>query len=120
MMATAVQTWVQAPVAARPKILVVDNTPENLIVMESLLAYTNASIVCADSGQAGLAKLSMDEYAVVLLDVAMPEMNGFEVAKAMRANPRTAGTPIIFVTAYPQDEVGVREGYSSGAVDFLF
>ena len=50
----------------------------------------------------------------------MPEMNGFQVAKTMRSNARTANTPVIFVTAYPQDELGVREGYNSGAVDFLF
>jgi CheY-like chemotaxis protein len=119
-MATAAsQTWEPAPVAVRPKILVVDNTPENLVVMESLLAYTSASIVCVESGQEALARLNMDDYAVVLLDVAMPEMNGFQVAKAMRSNVRTASTPVIFVTAYPQDELGVREGYNSGAVDFM-
>jgi CheY-like chemotaxis protein len=117
--ATTTQTWETAPVSVRPKILVVDNTPENLVVMESLLAYTNAAIVCVESGQEALARMNMDEYAVVLLDVAMPEMNGFQVAKAMRSSARTASTPVIFVTAYPQDELGVREGYNSGAVDFL-
>jgi CheY-like chemotaxis protein len=120
-MATAVQaSWEPAAVSTRPKILVVDNTPENLVVMESLLAYTNAAIVCVESGADALARLNMDDYAVVLLDVAMPEMNGFQVAKNMRGNLKTANTPVIFVTAYPQDELGVREGYNSGAVDFLF
>jgi CheY-like chemotaxis protein len=119
-MVTAVQTLEQAPVVGRPKILVVDNTPENLVVMESLLAYTNAAIMCVGSGQEALARLIMDDFALVLLDVAMPEMNGFQVAKAMRSIARAANTPIIFVTAYPQDELGVREGYNSGAVDFLF
>jgi CheY-like chemotaxis protein len=119
-MATAALTWSQAPGVSRAKILVVDNIPENLAVMEALLGYTNAAIVCAGSGQEALARMNMDEFAVVLLDVAMPEMNGFQVAKTMRSNARTSNTPVIFVTAYPQDEVGVREGYSSGAVDFLF
>lgn len=119
-MATAALTWVQAPGLCRPKILVVDNIPENFVVMEALLGYTNAAIVCVKSGPEALARLNMDEYAVVLVDVAMPEMNGFQVAKAMRSNARTANTPVIFVTAYPQDEFGIREGYNSGAVDFLF
>lgn len=120
-MSTAVQaTWEQAPGVCRPKILVVDNIPENLAVMEALLGYTNAAITCVESGAEALARMNMDEFAVVLLDVAMPEMNGFQVAKAMRSNPKTVNTPIIFVTAYPQDEYGVREGYDSGAVDFLF
>lgn len=119
-MATATQTSESAAGVCRPKILVVDNIQENLVVMEALLGYTNASIVCVESGPEALARMNMDEYAVVLLDVAMPEMNGFQVAKAMRSNARTSNTPIIFVTAYPQDELGVREGYNSGAVDFLF
>jgi CheY-like chemotaxis protein len=117
MAAATGKTW--EPVPARPKILVVDNTPENLVVMESLLAYTQAAIVCVESGQEALQRLSMDDYAVVLLDVAMPEMNGFQVAKAMRSNTRTAATPIIFVTAYSQDDMAVREGYNLGAVDFM-
>ena len=119
-MATATgQAWEPAPAAIRSKILVVDNTPENLVVMESLLAYTNAAIVCVESGREALQRLSMNDYAVVLLDVAMPEMNGFQVAKAMRSNTRTAATPVIFVTAYPQDDMAVREGYNLGAVDFM-
>jgi len=121
MATAAATTWEQAPGLCRPKILVVDNIPENLAVMEALLGYTNAAIVCVESGAEALARMNMDEYAVVLLDVAMPEMNGFQVAKTMHSNARTANTPVIFVTAYPQDEVGVREGYSTGgAVDFLF
>ena len=84
-MATATQTWESAAGVCRPKILVVDNIPENLAVMEALLGYTNAAIVCVESGPEALARMNMEEYAVVLLDVAMPEMNGFQVAKAMSA-----------------------------------
>src|SRR5450755_2544004 len=112
-MATATQSWETGTGVCRPKILVVDNIPENLAVMEALLGYTNAAIVCVESGSEALARMNMDEYALVLLDVAMPQMNGFQVAKAMRSNARTANTPVIFVTAYPQDELGVREGYNS-------
>ncbi len=86
--------------------------------MESLLAYTNAAIISVASGQEALTALAKDDYALVLLDVAMPEMNGFEVAQAKQGIVRNENTPVIFVTAYPQDELGVREGYSSRAVDF--
>jgi CheY-like chemotaxis protein len=119
MMATAQVVAPQA-VMAQPKILVVDNLEENVIVMESLLAYTKAQIVTALSGPEALEAMRTDDFALVLLDVAMPEMNGFQVARAMRENPRSAKTPVIFVTAYPQEDVGVHEGYDAGAVDFLF
>jgi CheY-like chemotaxis protein len=119
-MATATQALESALGTCRPKILVVDDRPENLAVMEALLRQTNAAIVCVESGREALARLNLDECAVVLTDVAMPDMNGFQLAKAMRSNARIAKTPVIFVTAYPQDEFGVREGYYSGAVDFLF
>lgn len=119
-MGAAVQTLVRTPVRVLPKILVVDDTPENLVVVKSLLAQIDAEIVCVGSGLEALARLSADEYVLVLLDVAMPETNGFQVAKAMRTKARTAKTPVIFVTAYPQDELGLREGYRLGAVDFLF
>lgn len=117
-MTNAAQAW-DGLRQCRPKILVVDNIPENLEVMEALLCGIDASIICVGSGPEALARFDMDKFAVVLLDVAMPEMDGFQVARAIQSNPTTAETPLIFVTAYPRDEFQVQEGYHSGAVDFL-
>jgi CheY-like chemotaxis protein len=117
-MTNAAQAWGGLR-QCRPKILVVDNIPENLEVMEALLCGMEASIICVGSGPEALARFDMDKFAVVLLDVAMPEMDGFQVARAIRSNPTTAETPLIFVTAYPKGEFEVQEGYHLGAVDFL-
>lgn len=103
-----------------PRVLLVDDTPENLVALEVALEDVDCDLDMAGSGNEALAKLLRQEYALVLLDVQMPGMDGFEVAELMRANKRTAHVPIIFVTANSRDDRNVRQGYKSGAVDYLF
>jgi len=103
-----------------PKVLIVDDTPENLVALEVVLEDSNCEVVCASSGNEALGKLLKADFALVLLDVQMPIMDGFEVAELMRANKRTAHVPIIFVTANSRDDRNVKRGYLSGAVDYLF
>jgi CheY-like chemotaxis protein len=92
------------PSYRRSKILAVDDTPENLTVIECLLASSNVSVQCVLSGAAALSELARDDFAMVLLDVAMPEMNGFEVVRAMRCHPKTLSTPVVFVTAHRRED----------------
>lgn len=103
-----------------PKVLIVDDTPENLVALEVVLEDSDCEVVSANSGNEALSKLLKSEFALVLLDVQMPIMDGFEVAELMRANKRTAHVPIIFVTANSRDDRNVKRGYLSGAVDYLF
>lgn len=114
-------TTVAAPVAAvtRPKILVVDDTPANLVAMRLLLRGVNAQIVEAASGNQALAATLDHDFALILLDVQMPEMDGFEVASLLSDDERTRGTPIIFVTAAYRDDVNRIKGYRHGAVDYI-
>lgn len=103
-----------------PKVLIVDDTPENLVALEVVLEDSDCEVICAGSGNDALGKLLKSDFALVLLDVQMPIMDGFEVAELMRANKRTAHVPIIFVTANSRDDRNVKRGYLSGAVDYLF
>ena len=102
------------------KILVVDDRPENLLAIETALKHVDAEIIKAHSGNEALALMLRHELALVLLDVQMPEMDGFEVATLMRDNDNTKHIPIIFVTAISKDEAYVFRGYETGAVDYLF
>jgi CheY-like chemotaxis protein len=101
-------------------VLLVDDIPENLVALEAVLEDLPCQLVSASSGADALAKLLKQEFALVLLDVQMPEMDGFEVAEIMRSNKRTMNVPIIFVTANSRDDRNMRRGYQSGAVDYLF
>lgn len=101
-------------------VLIVDDTPENLVALEVVLEDLPCQLVSANSGAEALAKLLKQDFALVLLDVQMPEMDGFEVAEIMRSNKRTMNVPIIFVTANSRDDRNMRRGYQSGAVDYLF
>jgi signal transduction histidine kinase len=103
-----------------PKILVVDDIPQNIFVMQKLLKKLPIEIFTAQSGNEALSLTLRHSFALVLLDVQMPEMDGFEVAAIMRENQDTKNTPIIFVTALSKEEKYVFEGYQSGAVDYLF
>lgn len=107
-------------VATRPKILVVDDRPENLTAMRHILSKVNGEIICAESGNEALKHLLRNEFAVVLMDVQMPEMNGFETAELIRSNEETKSVPIIFVTAINKEKQYVQQGYELGAVDYLF
>ncbi len=108
------------PPENRSVLLVVDDYPENLISMRALLARQDWQVVTASSGMEALSALLEYEVDLVLLDVQMPEMDGFEVARLMRGSQRTQLTPIIFLTANEQSEAAVLKGYASGAVDYLF
>ncbi len=104
----------------RGKILVVDDRPENLLAIETALKHVDVEIFTAGSGNEALSLMLRHELALVLLDVQMPEMDGFEVASLMCDNETTKHIPIIFVTAISKDDEFVFKGYKSGAVDYLF
>ncbi|WP_249679347.1 putative bifunctional diguanylate cyclase/phosphodiesterase [Pseudomonas abieticivorans] len=101
-------------------LLVVDDYPENLISMRALLERQDWRVVTAASGVEALGMLLEHEVDLVLLDVQMPGMDGFEVARLMRGSQRTRLTPIIFLTANEQSQASVLKGYANGAVDYLF
>lgn len=104
----------------RANILLVDDQPKNLIALEAMLSDMDVNLVKADSGKKALKHLLDEEFAVVLLDVQMPEMDGFETARLIRQREKARDTPIIFVTALSRNESNVYRGYSLGAVDYLF
>ncbi len=104
----------------KPRILVVDDREENLYAMRKLLRKLDAKIDTASSGQDALAMTLRNRYALILLDVQMPSMNGFEVAEFLRENDETAHIPIIFITAISKEEKYVFRGYEQGAVDYLY
>jgi PAS domain S-box-containing protein len=101
------------------KILLVDDTPENLVSLEAALSGLDEELVLANSGKEALRHLLNDDFAVILLDVRMPEMDGFEAAEMIRSRPRSRQVPILFLTGYRNEEHLFR-GYDLGAVDFLF
>ena len=103
----------------RPDILVVDDRPENLLAMNRLLADIDATVHTASSGNEALGMTLEHDFALVLLDVQMPEMDGFETAELMRFNQETSHVPIVFVTAVSMDQGHVFKGYRSGAVDYI-
>jgi two-component system, sensor histidine kinase and response regulator len=102
------------------RILIVDDTPENLVALEALLRRDGVELLFARSGAEALELLLVHEIALAVVDVQMPEMDGFELAELMRGAARTKRVPIIFVTAGTRDPQRVFQGYESGAVDFLF
>jgi PAS domain S-box-containing protein len=103
----------------RVKILLVDDSPENLISLEAALEILGQDLVLAQSGMQALRHMLENDFAAVLLDVKMPEMDGFQTAELIRARKRSRHTPILFLTGYKSDEQLFR-GYDLGAVDFLF
>ncbi|WP_239309023.1 diguanylate cyclase [Rhodanobacter sp. FDAARGOS 1247] len=103
----------------KPKILIVDDTPANLVAMRRLLAHSGAQLFEATSGNQALALCLDHEFALILLDVNMPDMDGFEVASLLGDAEHLGGTPIIFVTAAYADDMNRLKGYHSGAVDYI-
>ncbi len=101
-------------------ILIVDDRPENLLTLEVLLDNPELNIVKAESGNNALGLMLEYDFALVLLDVQMPEMDGFETAELMRSSRKTKHIPIIFVTASHTEKHYIFKGYDSGAVDYLF
>lgn len=110
-----------AAIQARPsKVLIVDDLEDNLYAMQKTLAKLNCKVFTTTSGADALALTLRHEFAVILLDVQMPVMNGFETAKYLRDNEDTRNVPIIFVTAISKEQRHIAKGYGSGAVDYLF
>jgi diguanylate cyclase (GGDEF)-like protein/PAS domain S-box-containing protein len=100
-------------------LLLVDDYPENLVALEAVLEHPDIELVKVTSGNAALSYTLKQDFALVLLDVQMPDMDGFETAELMRANPKTRHLPIIFVTAGMKDAQLQFKGYELGAVDYL-
>lgn len=105
--------------AERPGVLVIDDVEANLVALEAILRGIDCELVMARGGNDGLRLLLKRDFAVILLDVQMPEMDGYEVAAYARQNPATRDVPIIFLTANYNTEEGMLRGYGTGAVDFL-
>ncbi|HEX2675691.1 MAG TPA: response regulator, partial [Polyangiales bacterium] len=101
-------------------ILVVDDNAANLVAIEAALGSLSSRVMRAQSGSEALRLMLDRDFALVLLDVNMPSMGGFETARVIRARKRSSHTPIIFITAYGRDDREVRAAYELGAVDFLF
>lgn len=101
-------------------ILVVDDNPANLLAIEAALGDLAGRVVRAHSGPTALRCLLGQEFALILLDVQMPSMDGFQTARLIRQRARSQHTPIIFFTAYMRDDRDIRQAYELGAVDFLF
>lgn len=102
------------------KVLLVDDQPANLVSLEAILEAEDRELVKANSGPEGLKVLLREDISLVLLDVQMPGMDGFEMAELMRQRKDTQSIPIIFVTAISKEKQYVFKGYQVGAVDYLF
>ncbi len=101
------------------KILIVDDEPKNLIVLETVLNDPDYKLVRAHSADEALLALVAEQFALLILDIRMPGMTGFELAEVIKKRKKTAQVPIIFLTAYYSEDQHVLEGYGSGAVDYL-
>jgi PAS domain S-box-containing protein len=106
--------------APRPNVLIVDDRPENLVALEATLAPLGCNLIAASSGAEALRQLLDNDFAVILLDVQMPDLDGFETAQYIKQRERTRDIPIIFVTAISKERHHVFRGYEAGAVDYLF
>lgn len=104
----------------RPSVLAVDDVEANLVLLDAVLANLGCDVVRARSGNDALRLLLKREFALMLLDVQMPEMDGYEVARHVREQPSTRDLPIIFLTAMNAEEARILAGYASGGVDVLF
>jgi signal transduction histidine kinase len=106
--------------AGKVQILLVDDQAENLLALEAILQALGQNLVKAHSGSEALRRILTHDFAVILLDVQMPVMNGFETAALIRERPASHLTPIIFLTAFNKTDLQLIRGYSIGAVDYLF
>ncbi len=108
------------PAGERASVLIVDDTPSKLVALAAIVSSMELEIVTATSGEQALRQLLKRDFAVILLDVNMPMMNGFETATLIRSRPRSEYMPIIFVTAEANSEAERVRGYTLGAVDFIY
>ncbi len=107
------------PMARRARVLVVDDDERNLLALSEVLAPI-AEVVCSNSGRDALRQLLRDEFAVILLDVFMPDLDGYETAALIRQRAHTARIPIIFLSAVNKETEHLMRGYEMGAVDYVF
>ena len=105
--------------APRARVLAVDDDRRNLLAISELLEQS-AEVVCAQSGEEALRFLLKEEFAVILLDVLMPGLDGYETARLIRQRENSKRTPIIFLTAINKEDAHMLRGYDAGAVDFVF
>jgi CheY-like chemotaxis protein len=106
-------------VAERAKALLVDDRRDNLLALEAILQGLPVQAVAVESGEAALKQLLVDDFAVILLDAQMPNMDGFETASHIKRRERTRHVPILFLTAADRDAQLALRGYAVGAVDYL-
>src|SRR5438067_2845752 len=104
----------------KANLLLVDDQPENLLALEAALAPLGHRMVRARSGKEALKQLLVEDFAVILLDVQMPGMDGFETAAVIKQREKTKNVPIIFITAINKERHHVFRGYTSGGVDYVF
>ena len=109
----------RSAVAHRAKILLVDDRAENLLALEAILSALDQELVFVRSGEAAVEAVLADEFAVILLDVVMPGMDGFETAVQIKQRGRTPNAPIIFLTAAGAEPELAFRGYAAGAVDYI-
>jgi CheY-like chemotaxis protein len=109
----------EGPADATPRVLMVDDRPENLLALEAILQGMPVQPVGVGSGEAALKQLLQHEFALILLDAQMPDMDGFETARRIKQRERTRGVPIVFLTAADADGHLALRGYAAGAVDYL-
>jgi len=107
-------------VNAAASILLVDDREENLLALEAVLEPLGHRLVAVTSGAAALKELLLDDFACILLDVQMPDLDGYELAELIKRRERSAHIPIVFVTALSHEEQHLYRGYSAGAVDYIF
>ena len=103
----------------KARILLVDDRHENLVALEAILSSLNQTLVTVRSGEEALKALLVDEFAVILLDVVMPGMDGFKTASHIKRRPKTRDVPIIFLTAASAEPDHAFRGYAAGAVDYI-
>lgn len=103
----------------KPRVLIVDDQPANRYAFQTLLEDQYA-VTTVENGPQALEATLRDDYAVILLDVRLPGMDGFDVSQLLRKRERTRHTPIVFLSAYDKTPEQLRKGYASGATDFIF
>ena len=103
----------------KPKILIVDDRPENLVALERVLKDLNVELIKATSGNEALKATLYHEFVLALLDIQMPEMDGYELAGILREEEKTSHLPFIFISAVYTDNLNVFKGYEKGAFSFI-
>ncbi len=111
---------IEAPAPATAAVLVVDDNPGKRLAVRAMLAPLGYDVVEAESGRAALNAVAQRTFVVILMDVVMPILDGYETARLIRQSGGAVHTPIIFLTAFRRDETETASAYANGAVDFIF